>query len=234
MKHIIYSSLLTILYVNNISAQNSATTTLATDFVSQYVWRGQDCGNISIQPTLGIEYGSFSASAWGSIGFDADDTKEFDLTLSYSVGKFNIGVTDYWFSNGVDEHGRYFKYKAHCTNHLFEANVGFDFGHFSLQWFTNFAGNDGVNLDGKRAYSSYFEIVVPFTAVTLDWEAVAGAVPYATDFYDVRRFAVTNLALKATKDIRVADSWSIPIFGQIVANPRSEKAYFVVGVTLQP
>ena len=165
---------------------------------------------------------------------DSQDTKELDLTLAYTVGGFNIGITDYWTNAGLDPENRYFKYDAHGTNHVFEANVGYDFGLASVQWFTNFAGNDGVNNDGKRAYSSYMEVAVPFRLAKVEWEATAGAVPYATDYYGTDGFAVTNLSLKATKDIKVTDSFSIPIFGQVVANPCSQKAYLVFGFTLQP
>ena len=212
-------------------------TTVATDVVSSYIWRGQDLGSTAIQPTLGVEYKGLSLSAWGSYGLaDPSDTKEFDLTLAYSVGGFNIGITDYWFNDGQDPEARYFKYDAHGTNHVFEANIGYDFGLASLQWYTNFSGNDGVNKDGKRAYSSYVEATVPFRLATVDWAATAGAVPFATDFYNgwTSGFAVTNLALKATKDIKVTDTFSIPVFGQVVANPCSQKAYLVLGVTIQP
>lgn len=210
-------------------------TTIAADVVSQYVWRGLEAGSVSLQPTLGIGYKGLSLSAWGSVGLtDPADTKEFDLTLSYTAGGFNIGITDYWFSAGGDPEGRYFMYEANNTNHVFEANIGYDFGVASIQWFTNFAGNDGLNKDGKRAYSSYVEATVPFTLASVDWSATAGAVPFATDFYGTTGFAVTNLSLKATKDIKVTDSFSIPVFGQVVANPCSQKAYLVFGFTLQP
>ena len=210
-------------------------TTIAADVVSQYVWRGLEAGSVSLQPTLGIGYKGLSLSAWGSVGLtDPADTKEFDLTLRYTAGGFNIGITDYWFSAGGDPEGRYFMYDANNTNHVFEANIGYDFGVASIQWFTNFAGNDGLNKDGKRAYSSYVEATVPFTLATVDWSATAGAVPFATDFYGTTGFAVTNLSLKATKDIKVTDSFSIPVFGQVVANPCSQKAYLVFGFTLQP
>jgi len=216
-------------------AQDKIETTVAADVVSSYIWRGQDCGNVSLQPTLGIGYKGFSLSAWGSVGLsDPTDTKEFDLTASYSVGGFNIGITDYWFNAGLDPDNRYFMYNAHSTNHIFEGNIGYDFGFASLQWYTNFAGNDGVNKDGKRAYSSYVELAVPFSLAGVDWTATAGAVPFATSFYNTTGFAVTNASLKATKDIKVTDSFSIPIFGQIVGNPCSQKAYLVFGFTLQP
>ncbi len=215
-------------------AQDEIETTVAADVVSQYIWRGQDLGNVSLQPTLGIGYKGLSLTAWGSVGLsEPADTKEFDLTLAYSFGGLNIGISDYWFNN-LGPEPRYFKYDAHGTNHVFEANIGYDFGFASLQWFTNFAGNDGTNKDGKRAYSSYFEAVVPFKLASVDWTATAGAVPWATTSYGTTSFAVTNLSLKATKDIKVTDSFSIPVFGQLVGNPCSQKAYLVFGLTLQP
>ena len=218
-----------------IYAQENIETTISGDIVSSYIWRGQDLGNVSLQPTLGIGYKGLSLTAWGSVGLsDPADTKEFDLTLGYTIGALNIGVTDYWFNAGLDPENRYFKYEAHGTNHVFEANIGYDLGPASIQWFTNFAGNDGANKDGKRAYSSYVELTVPFKLATVDWTATAGAVPFETDFYGTNGFAVTNLALKATKNIKVTETFSVPIFGQVVANPCSQRAYLVFGFTLQP
>lgn len=216
-------------------AQEKVETTISSDFVNEYIWRGQKLGDVAVQPTLGVSYKGLSLTAWGSYGLtNPDDTKEFDLTLGYTIGGLNIGITDYWFSTGLDPEGRYFKYDAHGTNHVFEANIGYDFGPVALQWYTNFAGNDGTNKDGKRAYSSYVEATIPFSLASVDWTATAGAVPFATTSYGTSGFAVTNLSLRATKDIRVSDSFSIPIFGQVVANPCSQKAYLVLGFTLQP
>jgi len=212
-------------------AQDKIETTIGADFVSQYIWRGLDCGNVSLQPTLGIAYRGFSLSAWGSVGFKSEDTKEFDLTASYTVGGLTVEVTDYWFDSPEK---RYFYYNAHSTSHVFEASVAYDFGLLSAAWYTNFAGNDGLNKSGKRAYSSYFEVNAPFKLATCDWTGTLGVVPYATDFYDTTGFAVTNVALKASKDIKITDSFSVPIFGQVIANPCSQKAYFVFGFTLQP
>ena len=208
---------------------------MSVDFVNQYIWRGQDLGNVSVQPTLGIGWKGLSLSAWGSVGLtSASDTKEFDLTLGYENSGFNIGITDYWFNAGLDARNRYFMYKAHKTNHVFEGNIGYDFGFLNLQWFTNFAGNDGANKDGKRAYSSYFELSAPFSFVKCDWTATVGAVPYATDFYGTTGFAITNISLQASKSFDIKDKVSIPVFAGITANPCSQKAYLTVGFAIQP
>ena len=213
------------------SAQDEVETTIGADIVSQYIWRGQELGDVSLQPTLGIAYKGLSLTAWGSVGLsNKDNTKEFDLTAAYTTGGFHIGVTDYWFNTPNE---RYFAYSAHETSHVFEANVGYDFGIASLNWYTNFAGNDGVNKDGKRAYSSYFEANVPFKLAACEWTATIGAVPYATSFYsNANGFAVTNIGIKATKDIKVNDHFSIPIFAGITANPSTEKTFFIFGVSL--
>jgi len=223
------------------TAQDKVEATIQADIVNQYIWRGLDLGNPSIQPTLGIGYKGLYFGAWGNYGFtDSNDTKEFDLTLSYTKGGFSVGVTDYWFNqNGANPEydGKYFVYNAHRTAHVFEAFLGYDFGPVSLNWYTNFAGNDGINKSGKRAYSSYCEINAPFKLATCDWNATLGFVPYTTSFYagdkDYAGFSVTNVAIKATKDIKITDSFSLPLFASVIANPFLEKAYFVFGMTLK-
>ena len=148
------------------------------------------------------------------------------------TGGFHIGVTDYWFNSPND---KYFAYKAHETSHVFEGNIGYDFGPLAVNWYTNFAGNDGVNKDGDRAYSSYLELAAPFKLASLDWTATVGAVPFSTSFYATANgFAVTNIGLKACKDIEITKSFSVPLFAGIYANPSTQKAYFTFGFTLHP
>lgn len=202
----------------------------STDLVSQYIWRGDNCGDLSLQPSLGVSWKGLSLSAWGNVGIsNFKDTKEIDLTLSYTFSNFNVGITDYWFSTGKNPSGKYFNYLAHETNHVFEANIGYDFGFLNVQWFTNFAGNDGTNKSGKRAYSSYLELTAPFRFVKLDWEAGVGIVPYATTYYKNDTFNVTNVNLKATKTFHIKNKISIPVYANVIANPCNGRAYFVVG-----
>ena len=216
------------IFSNVLSAQETSRgvgVTLGADLVSQYIWRGQDLGNISLQPTLGVEWKGLSLSAWGSVGFDKDDDKELDFTLNYTHKGFRVGVTDYWFSEGS-----YFQYYAHKTTHIWEGYIGYDFGFLSATWYTNFAGNDGLNGSGKRAYSSYFELNAPFRLAKLDWTGTVGIVPWRTTSYDTTGFACTNVSLRATKDFTIKEKYHLPVFAGLTSNPCSGKFYFVFGL----
>ena len=113
-----------------------------------------------------------------------------------------------------------------------EGFVSYDFGPVGASWQTYFAGSD-YQADGKRAYSSYFELSAPFRLASCDWDARFGLVPWKSGMYDVSGFSVTNLSLRATKAIKISPTFELPLFGQLVANPASQHFYFVFGLTLK-
>ena len=211
-----------------LAAQEKLEVNVGADLVSGYIWRGQDLGNVSVQPTLSLSYKGFSLTGWGSVGFDKNDTKEFDLTLGYAVKGFSISVTDYWFTGGPG----YFHYGSSNTSHVYEVQAGYDFGFLAVNWYTNFAGNDGLNKSNDRAYSSYFSLSAPFRLGGLEWSAELGATPWATTFYNggAGGFEVTNVGVGASKQIAVTDKYSFPIFAKAIWNPATEGAYFVFGI----
>ena len=51
-----------------VAAQDRVEATVQADVVSRYIWRGQDLGDVSLQPTLGLAYKGLSLTAWGSVG----------------------------------------------------------------------------------------------------------------------------------------------------------------------
>lgn len=201
------------------------------DFVTSYLWRGLKLGSVSLQPEMSLSWKGLSLTAWGSVGVsDKKDPSEIDLTLSYETGGLSFGIVDYWTD---EKEKRYFYYKKDHTGHVFEGFVEYDFGPVCASWQTMFAGSDLREDDGKREYSSYFEVSAPFTFVTCDWEATLGVVPWKTDYYEVNGFSVTNLSLRATKAIPITKKFELPLFGELAANPASQKMYFVFGFTLK-
>src|SRR5699024_4824190 len=64
------------------------------DVVSGYIWRGVWEAGPSIQPTLVLSAGNFSATAWGSVDFASTSYKEMDLTLAYAFGPVTVSLAD--------------------------------------------------------------------------------------------------------------------------------------------
>ena len=74
-------------------AQDKVEASVGADLVSGYIWRGQDLGGVSIQPSLSVAYKGFSLGAWGSAGIESADTKELDLTLGWLREAANPSVS---------------------------------------------------------------------------------------------------------------------------------------------
>lgn len=206
------------------SAQDKVETTLQADVVSSYLWRGYNLGSAAVQPTLGIGWKGLSLTAWGSYGFvNTDDAKEIDINLSYEIAGLNVSLNDYFIAAGpTDCPAKYFKFDGEHY-HVLEAGLGYDFGFLSANWYTNVFGDDD--------YASYFELTVPFK-LGIDWEFNVGLVPYKSAYYTNDSFTCSNLSLKASKSIPVTDKFSIPVFGQLAANPDNGKFYFAFGFSL--
>ena len=222
--------------------------TIQGDLVSSYVWRGiYQGGAASFQSTLGFSVGNFSLTAWGSPSL-SESNKEIDLTAAYKFGEAGptLSVATLWWDGQADVANgeltnNYFHFKSGDTGHHFEAGLAYTLPiekfPLSIAWYTMFAGADRKTTDEgeeKQAYSSYVELNYPFSVKGVDLNATCGVVPYKTPQYNVNGFAVTNLALKATKAINFNDKFSLPIFVQAIWNPRLEDAHLVFGVTLRP
>lgn len=213
------------------------------DLVSSYVWRGMYQTGASFQPTLGLSVAGFSLTAWGSTDFDGYQAseglanKEIDLTAAYTFRNsgLTLSVADLWWTGqGANQ---YFNLRSHETAHHFEAGLAYtlpsEMFSLSISWYTMFAGQD-KDEKGDQNYSSYMELNYPFSVKQVDLNVTCGIVPYKAPQYYTNGFAVTNVALKGTTEIRITDSFSLPIFAQAIWNPRLEDAHLVFGITLRP
>jgi subtilisin family serine protease len=198
------------------------------DIVSSYIWRGQYLGGVSVQPGASLSVAGLSLTAWGSVGFDNSDIKEFDFTLGYGIGGFSAAITDYWFRY-PDAINDYFDYGDE-TAHMLEVTLGYDFGPAAISWNTYFAGADYAKANGDRAYSTYIEGSVPFKLGGLDLKAELGLSPWESIYSE--KFNIVNIGLTAGKEIRVTESFAIPAFTKIIFNPHWKECFFVFGVSL--
>ncbi len=206
-------------------AQDKFEVSGGADLVSNYVWRGmnQESG-VSLQSALNFAYKGFSLGAWGNGSLSELEPQEFDITLGYTVGGFGISITDYWWNGTSAPYGHY------KDSHFFEGTVSYNFGEkcpLTLSWSTMFAGGD-KDAKGDRYYSSYFsasyDIALP-KEITLT--PSVGINPYKS-MYD-KDFNVMDISLKAAKDMKITDGFSIPLYVQAIVSPACDHTYLVAG-----
>ena len=219
-----------------IHAQPQTEISIGGDLVSTYVWRGVYQSGFSLQPEIGLSVGGFTVGVWGST--DLDNFKEVDLSVGYSVRGFSVGVTDYWWGGQRLGDGRFAPYFKYGDTHYFEGTLAYEFGEkfpLGISWSTMFAGNlDKV--DGERKFSTYIELGYDFRIKGVDLTCAVGVAPWdapawLTPRWGDKGFQVSNISLKASKTIRITDSYSLPVFVQAVASPATDDASLVFGIS---
>lgn len=200
------------------------------DLVSSYIWRGAYQTGVSIQPSLALSYAGLSLIAWGSTDLStvADEirSKEFDLTLGYDIKGLHISVTDYWWSGEGHRYGNY------SNSHYFEGTVGYHFGEklpLCLTWNTMFAGGD-KDAKGDAYFSTYIEATYDFSLAGISVTPGVGISPWTGMYSD--GFGVCSLSLKARKEIRLFQAFSLPLFTQVIVTPEHDNVFLVLGINL--
>jgi len=187
------------------------------DLYSSYVWRGVQFGGPSIQPTVEFSKGGFSVGAWGSADFAG--YMEMDLYMSYGFDfGLSVGLTDYYYP-GLE----YFDFSEETGAHGLEVNLGYEVGSFSL------AANYMLNKAGGAATAGgdkYFELGYAFKSVNVF--AGAGDGWHTPD----GEFGIVNVGLGTSKEIKLTDSFSLPLSGSVILNPTTEQFFIVVGISL--
>jgi hypothetical protein len=192
------------------------------DFYSSYIWRGTKYGiGPAVQPNLKFSSACFTAGVWGS--FDFHGYQETDLWFNFSLpAGISLGMADYYYP-GL----QYFDYSDTTGSHAFEINLSFAKGNFSLgaNYILNEAGGAG-----SAGGDKYFEIKYSFESFSLFMGAGDGW--HTTDNSDGSdKFTICNIGLGTSRTIRVTDSFSIPVTGQVVFNPDRERMYIMIGFT---
>lgn len=223
------------LYFYTLDAQEVTTISpfkVTADLVSSYYWRGTLSSNLpNIQPTFSYTKGSLEIGAWGSTDFKGA-YKEMDLYADYSAGPIKITLTDYDFYFGTNN---YFDYKSATTPHIFEGSVAYSGPtKFPISISANvmFAGHDKKSdTTSRQNYSTYLEVdytfayATPFVGIT-PWNGYYGA-----GYGSVNGFGVVNLGLTASKNLKITQTYSLPLKVTLGFNPQRSDAYLVFGIT---
>lgn len=190
----------------------------AMDLYSSYIWRGTQLGQgPAFQPSVVTSVSNLSVGVWGS--FDASGYKEADLYATYAF-PFGLSLiaTDYYFP-GL----KYFDYSDTSGSHAFEAGLSYTFFEkLTLSGFYIFNKAGGAASKGEDTYVEASYAFAPLTVIV-----GAGNGWHTSD----GKFNVCHIGLKSTREIKVTDTFSIPVTGAVIFNPDREQLYVVVGLS---
>jgi hypothetical protein len=218
---------------------------ISADIMSRYIWRGINLGGSSpsIQPTLEYNCGNLAIGAWGAYSFGhAITSQEADLYAGYTIADMvNITATDYFLPNEDTLPNHYFNYKKDETGHVFELSakfLGTEKIPFSLMVATNVYGSDAKKSNGDNQFSTYIELGYSCKVKETECSAFLGFTPTKPDKskgetgYYGEGPGVINLGITATKDIKITDSFSLPVSTSLITNPQAENIFLVFGISL--
>jgi len=213
-----------------VSAQGSVN--LEADIVSNFVWRGQVLSaSPNIQPSFSWTSGNeiFTVGTWGSFGM-TDFFTEIDLFVSAQAGGFTFTLLDY-FTQDAGFTIPYTDWKQRSTGHVLEGLLEYDFNGrlpLHLTWGTFLYGAD-LDEQDKNAFSSYLEIAWNLEIDNTPLSIFAGFTPWA-GAYAEKAYPV-NLGLSTSKELKITESYSLPISGTLGYNPFDDRAYLFIAIS---
>ena len=220
--------------VGNIYAQNLS---LGTDIVNRYIWRGLNAGgeSPSIQPNVAFTSGGFSVGFWGAYPFEPKVLEEIDFYSSYTFsleqsGALSLGFTDYIFPNSGTPVFNFNNYDN--TNgpgaHFLEVNAGYT-GPENLPIYISF----NVFVYNLKNNPMYFQVGYNTAIDEVGLSLFLGGTPGEdTKYYGVDKLNIINAGFTVSKSIKITENFNLPIFASLIANPASDKMYYVFGIKL--
>lgn len=219
----LFTSFLTLafaaLFFTTFGTQKVEAQDFGADVASSYVWRGTQFGNgPHVQPWMSLGYGNLELGAWGSVPLTAGDGgTELDLYVSYDLGPLALTVTNYTFPNTSPASGG-----AYVDGEgLFEGD------------YLEVSGSGSVGpIDLTVGY--FTELEALYIEAGFSVGVVDVAIGYAgeddSNWY-VSEAGLCNISVGGSKEVKITDDYSLPLFGSLVYNPDAESAFLVFGMS---
>jgi hypothetical protein len=214
MKKLIF--IILAIFTLNVNSQEKSSFSVGADFYSSYIWRGTKLGDgPAFQPSMKFDTGGLTIGVWGS--FDASGYAETDPYILYTLKNgLSIGLTNYYYPSLG---GSFFS----DSSNVYEVNAGYTKKRlsFSVNYILNKA-----SLPGSYGNDMFYKVGYAFTNFNISAGAGNGWHTSDTDF------DICHIGIGTEKIIKISDSFSIPVNGQVILNPDKNILYLVVGFSL--
>ncbi len=202
---------------------------VGADLVSSYVWRGSKVGSgPNIQPYLSCSIGGMTLGAWGSHSFHQfGDLAETDLYASYGFDfGLSVGITDYYYQGSP-----LFSFSGDTASHAVEINLSYAISNLSLS--ANYVLNDASNggpANKPGGGDMYFELKYEFENFGI-FAGAGNGWHTADEANGDDVFTLCNIGIKSSKELKISDTFSMPISGALMVNPDREELNLVFGLS---
>ncbi len=211
--------------------KNKFKASLNAELLSNFAWRGLSITQSpTFIPTLMVKNDKLSFGMYGFV--DISGYEELDLELSYQLKDFTFILTDYYASPN-----KYFDFNKTSSQHLLELGINYQIKNYPLQFYAgtmiygadkNFRYNPHETSLIKQNYSSYIEIKYSFQTKSVDFDLFGGLSPF-TGMYG-NDFALINLGLMATREIKITKTLNVPLYASFSINPQKERFLAFLGI----
>jgi hypothetical protein len=194
------------------------------DVTTGYVWRGVMLDSKpNVQPIFGMVYGNFEAGCFNSVSL-LNNYYEADLYVAYKVLPFiKVSVTDFFVDIAANSQD-YFNYSDTIGYHNVIADLMFgnlEKCPFMVTASTMIYGGLDQDSTGKQKLSSYLEL----SYVKNSYEFFVGGITGQSNFYMNKDAGILNVGAKIKREIKVSETFSIPVKFALIVNPQMEKLY---------
>jgi hypothetical protein len=212
---------------------------VGADVVSSYLWRGQNLGGLSIQPSVTLDWKGLYVSGWGNIGADnwtfANINPELDITIGYDNYGLQLDLTHLYYFGGE----AYFPKGGFAAQEIessstMEAHAGFHLGDLvesvplSIDWYTTIYGADCYENEAgewQRAWSTYIQVGYTFNLpLGIGLTTNVGFTPwrsmysnYEEVWKNAKTVAINNIHVRAERYFELKDI-ELGIWGECMLN----------------
>ena len=212
---------------------------VGADWVSSYLWRGQNVGGMAIQPMVTLDWKGLYVSGWANIGADNWSFEELNPELDITIGYDNFGLavdlTHLYYFGGDPYFGKGgFKAQEQTTGSTMEVHAGLHLGDLIekvplyLDWYTTIYGDDcyqDENGEWKRAWSTYIEVGYDFELpLGMILGARVGIVPWLSSYSNYQEVwknaqtvAINNVNLRLDREFELKHVF-LGVWGEMMLN----------------
>lgn len=217
---------------------------------SRHIWNGWlSCNAWNFQPDLTLSYGGAFFNAWSYTALSHTYPNEIDLTLGYNFGPVTLTYVDVFYPKeaktgvvkqlGSASYMGLFRYKKEDMGAYHQQMFMAKFNgveSFPLQMLVGvFTFGDGTVDEKTGKVEERFSTIIDLgyshnlsTGQKLSYNL--SCTPFKGSGFFADGFAVVNARFGVTQPVKITDSFSLKLDGDLIVNPYRENLYFVLGI----